>query len=339
MTGVSPYGPRFRQDTSNSGQIHVSGLTPPLVPGCAECPNGLAAPGGAGFRAHPIRATFALIKTAPARETRNDATVRGHPGDRRHACAGGAVRGLPAGGAGRRRDQGRASRRARPEPRLRHRQGAQPPQHGHGVPDAGFQQALDRARPEAAGRSRGPEEAGRHRGRVRGELPPRRVRGAGARLRRARRHQPAADLCLVLGLRPARAARRPDRLRPRDPGDVGHHGDDRHQGRAPREDRRAGGRLRHRHDRRLRPVGRAVPARAHRARPAHRHGHARRGDDPDELASHRLSAQWRASQAPRQPPSPRHQRGVRDPGRPGDAGRQQSAPAAPPVDGAGAAAT
>ena len=149
--------------------------------------------------------------------------------------------------------------------------------------------------------------------------------------------QPAADLCLVLGLRPARAARRPDRLRPRDPGDVRHHGDDRHQGRAPREDRRAGGRLRHRHDRRLRPVGRAVPARAHRARPAHRHGHARRGDDPDELASHRLSAQWRASQAPRQPPSACHQRRLRDQGRPGDAGRQQSAPAAPPVDGAGAA--
>ena len=31
----------------------------------------------------------------------------------------------------------------------RHRQGAQPRQHGHGVPDAGLQQALDHARPEA----------------------------------------------------------------------------------------------------------------------------------------------------------------------------------------------
>ena len=115
--------------------------------------------------------------------------------------------------------------------------------------------------------------------------------------------QSAADLRLVLGLRPERAARRPDRLRPRDPGHLRHHGDDRHQGRASREDRRAGGRLRDRHDRRLRAVGRAVPARAHRARPAHRHGDARRGDDPDELASHRLPAQRRASQAPRQPPS------------------------------------
>src|SRR6476469_8628642 len=105
-----------------------------------------------------------------ARETRNDATVRGHPGDRRDPRAGGAVRGLSAGGAGRRRDQGRASRRSRPEPRLRHRQGAQPPQHGHGLPDAGLQQALDRARPEAGRRSRDPQEAGRHRGCLRGEL-------------------------------------------------------------------------------------------------------------------------------------------------------------------------
>ena len=58
--------------------------------------------------------------------------------------------------------------------------------------------------------------------------------------------------------------------------------------------------------------------------------------DPDEFASHRLSAQRRASQAPWQPPSPRHQRRVRDQGGAGDAGRQQFAPAAPPVDGAGA---
>src|SRR4029077_15003065 len=72
MTGVSPCGPRAasRQDTSNSEQIHVSGLTPPLVPGCAEGPNRLAAPGGAGFRARPIRATFDPIKTAPVREPR-----------------------------------------------------------------------------------------------------------------------------------------------------------------------------------------------------------------------------------------------------------------------------
>ena len=213
-----------------------------------------------GFRLRLIRATLAPIGMAAARETRNDATVRGHPGNRRDPRAGGAVRGLSAGGAGRRRDQGRASRRSRPEPRLRHRQGAQPPQHGHRLPDAGLQQALDRARPQAGRRSRGPQEAGRHRGCLRGELPARRVRGAGARLRGARRHQSAADLRLVLGLRPERAARRPDRLRPRDPGHLRHHGDDRHHGRASREDRRAGGRLRHRHDRRLRAVGRAVPA-------------------------------------------------------------------------------
>ena len=83
-------------------------------------------------------------------------------------------------------------------------------------------------------RSRHPEEAGRDRRRVRGELPARRVRGAGPRLRGAGGDQSAADLCLVLGLRPERAARRADRLRPRDPGHLRHHGDDRHQGRATR---------------------------------------------------------------------------------------------------------
>ena len=44
------------------------------------------------------------------------ATVRRHPGHRRHPRSGGAVRGLSTGRAGRRRDQGRASRRSRPEP-------------------------------------------------------------------------------------------------------------------------------------------------------------------------------------------------------------------------------
>ena len=140
---------------------------------------------------------------------------------------------------------------------------------------------------KTGGGSRNPEEAGRHRRRVRGELSPRRLRGAGARLRGALGDQSAADLCLVLGVRPAGAARQANRLRPRDPGHVGHHGDDRHQGRAPREVRRAGDRLCHRHDRRLRVIRRAVPAREDRARPAHRHGDARRGDDPDELASSR----------------------------------------------------
>ena len=189
------------------------------------------------------------------------------------------------------------------------------------------------------GRPRNPQKAGRHRRRVRGELPARRVRGARARLRGAVGDQSAADLCLVLGVRPARAARPADRLRPRDPGDLRHHGDDRHDGRAPGEVRLAGDRLRHRHDRRLRAVGGAVPARADRARPAHRHGDARRGDDPDELACHRLSAQRRASQAPRQSPSACHQRRLRDQGRPGDAGRQQLAPAAPAVDACSAAPT
>ena len=57
----------------------------------------------------------------------------------------------------------------------------------------------------------------------------------------------------------------------------------------PDQDRRAGDRLRHRHDGRLRAVGGAVPARAHRPGPAHRHGDAGRRDDPDGAPRHRLS--------------------------------------------------
>ena len=150
--------------------------------------------------------------------------------------------------------------------------------------------------------------------------------------------QSAADLRLVLGVRPERPARQPDRLRPRHPGHLRHHGDDRHEGRASGQVRRAGGRLRDRHDRRVRTVGRALPARAHRQRPAHRHGDARRGDDPDGLARHRLSPQRRASQAPRQPPSARDQRRVRRQGRqPGDARREQHPPAGAAVEGCSAA--
>ena len=73
--------------------------------------------------------------------------------------------------------------------------------------------------------------------------------------------QSAADLRLVLGVRPERPARQPDRLRPRHPGDLGHHGDDRHEGRASGQDRRAGGRLHDRHDRRVRAVVGALSAR------------------------------------------------------------------------------
>ena len=69
------------------------------------------------------------------------------------------------------------------------------------------------------------------------------------------------------------------------------------QGRAPDQVRLAGDRLCDRHDRRVRAFGRAVPARADRQGPAHRHGDARRRDDPDELASHRLPAQRRAPEA------------------------------------------
>ena len=121
-----------------------------------------------------------------------------------------------------------------------------------------------------------------------------------------------------------------DRLRPCHPGHLRHHGGDRHQGRQPDQARRAGGRLLDRHHRRLRALGGAVPARAHRQGPAHRHGDAGRGDDPDGLAHDRISAQRRRAEAARQPPSARHQRRVHDQGRrAGDDRREQHAPAAP----------
>ena len=71
-------------------------------------------------------------------------------------------------------------------------------------------------------------------------------------------------------------------------------------------------------------------------RPAHRYGDAGRGDDPDELASHWLSAQRRAAEAPRQQPSSCNQFGVRHQKWHGDARRQQFAAATAPMDGAGA---
>ena len=216
----------------------------------------------------------------PSREELH-ASVRRHPGDRRHARAGGTVRGLPVGRTGRRRDQGRGPERSRPEPRLGNRQGAQPQRDGHLFPHPGLQQALDHARPQNRARPRNPERAGQDRRRVRRELPARRVRGAGARLRGSRQDQPAADLRVVLRVRSRRSARQPDRLRPRDPGHLRHHGGDRHQGRQPDQARRTGGRLLDRHHRRLRAFRGAVPARAHRQGPAHRHGDAGRRDDPD----------------------------------------------------------
>ena len=173
----------------------------------------------------------------------------------------------------------------------------------------------DHARSQDRARPRDPEKARRDRRRVRRELPARRVRGAGPRLRGPLENQSAADLCVVLGVRPHRAAPRADRLRPRHPGDLRHHGDDRQQGRAPDQVRLAGDRLCDRHERRVRALGRAVPAREDRQGPAHRHGDARCRDDPDGLAPHRLSAQRRASKAARQSPQSRDQRRVRHQGR------------------------
>ena len=257
-----------------------------------------------------------LLCFGPKGGLQRHATVRGNPGHRRHPCAGGAVRGLSARACW----APTSSRsRIRTIPTRAAASGTDKALNDAQMGTAFLTQASNKRSIaldlKTGARPRDPQEAGRDRRRVRRELPARRVRGAGARLRRALGDQSAADLRLVLGLRPERPARQPDRLRPRHPGDLRHHGDDRHEGRASGQVRLAGGRLRDRHDRRVRALGRAVPARAHRQRPAHRHGDARRGDDPDGLAPHRLSAQRRASQAPRQPPSARDQRRVRRQGR------------------------
>ena len=151
--------------------------------------------------------------------------------------------------------------------------------------------------PEDRTRARDPEEAGRHRRCAGGELPAGRVRGAGARLRGDAQGQSEADLCVVLGVRPGWAATRADRVRPRDPVDLRHHGDDRHAGGQSDQDRRTCHRLCHRHDGRLRSVRSVVPTRAHRARSARRHGDARCGDHPDGLACDRVYAEWPPSEA------------------------------------------
>ena len=71
------------------------------------------------------------------------------------------------------------------------------------------------------------------------------------------------------------------------------------------------------------------------AGPAHRHGDAGRGDDPDGVAPDRLPAQRPAPEAQRQQASARHQQRLSDAGRAGDAGRVEPAPAEAAVDGAG----
>ncbi len=133
-------------------------------------------------------------------------------------------------------------------PRFRQRQRPQPRRHGHRLPHARLQQARHHAEPEDRTGPRHPAQAGRHRRCAGGKLPPRRVRGTGPRLRGPEEDQPEADLRLVLRVRPDRAEAGAHRLRPRDPVDLRHHGDDRHAGGEPDQDRRPGDRLRHRHD-------------------------------------------------------------------------------------------
>jgi crotonobetainyl-CoA:carnitine CoA-transferase CaiB-like acyl-CoA transferase len=138
--------------------------------------------------------------------------------------------------------------------------------------------------------------------------------------------QSAADLCVVLGLRPEGPRGEQtayDHVIQATSGIMAMTGTkDVH----PDQVGSPGDRLRHRHDRRVRAFGRAVPARAHRQGPAHRHGDARCRDDPDELASRRLLRNGVHPKPQRQPPFARDQRRVRRQGRRIDHARRQQHP-------------
>ena len=218
------------------------------------------------------------------------------------------------GRAGRRRDQGGTSGRSRPEPRLRQRQRAEPCQHGHRVSDPGVEQALDHAGSEDRSGARDPAEAG--------GAPPMcwwRIIGPGAfealglgyeDLRKINPRLIYASFSAFGQGGPRRTQTAYDHVIQSTSGIMAMTGTPEMQS---DQDRRAGDRLRHRDDGRLRAVGGVVPARAHRAGPAHRHGDAGRGDDPDGLAPDRLSAQRQASEAAaatssRMPPTARIRR-------------------------------
>ena len=229
------------------------------------------------------------------------AAIRRDQDPRLHPRAGRAVRRLPAGRPRRRRRQGGRPERARPEPGVGGRPRAEQGDDGHRLPHPGVEQARDRAEPQDGGGPGGAQAPGRRLGRRPGrELPARRLRRARPRLRGPGPPQADAHLRLHDRLRPRRPPRHPDRLRPRHPGHLGHHRLDRHRGQRPHQDRGADGRLRDGHDGRLRHLGRALPADAHRPGPAHRHGDARRRHDPAGLAHHRLPALRPSSPAQRQ---------------------------------------
>ena len=83
------------------------------------------------------------------------------------------------------------------------------------------------------------------------ELSTRLARGARPRRRRHDGAQSAADLCVDVGVRPGRTARQADRLRHEHPGELRHHGDDRHRDSQSADARAVGGRLCQRHHWRL----------------------------------------------------------------------------------------
>ena len=271
----------------------------------------------------------------PIRREELHAPIRRDQDPRLHPCPGRAVRGLPARRPRRRRHQGGRPERAGPEPGVGSGPRAEQGADGHGLPHPGIEQARDRAEPQDGGRARSAQAPGRRVGRrAGGELPARRVQGAGPGLRGSRPDQAHADLRLDDRLRPggARVATQTayDHAIQATSGITASTGT---EASGPIKVGRADGRLRDGDDGRLRHLGGPLPAPAHRPGAVHRHGDARRGDDPAGLAHHGLPALRPPPEAGGQRHALRRLVGLPDQGRPRAARRQQRAPAPPLLRG------
>ena len=159
---------------------------------------------------------------------------------------------------------------------------------------------VDHARSPAQGGDRDRQAPGRRRRRGVGELPGRGDGPARARLRGAVRDQSAAHLLRRLRLRPHRAGEDHRGLRRQAAGDVRDHVHHRRAGLGPHP--RGLRALRHhrRHHRGARGGERALPADAHRARPARGRGDARRGAGLHRGAGVRVHGGRRRAEADRQ---------------------------------------
>ena len=234
------------------------------------------APALCGLRGWPDGSGEAMVGPRQQGHPPKDASALRHARPRPHASHRRPHRRPDPGRHGRRRDQGRAiARRAFP-PAFRRRLGA--------VDEP--QQARAGRRPAHRGRARGADAAGAQGRCLHGSLHAGRDRQAGLRLGDAQQGEPAADLCLGLGLRPDRPLLQPRRLRSLHPGRDRPDGCDRSRRRRDVPRRHGCHRLldrlvlRRRH--RLRPAG----APQDRPRPAPRPVAVRCRHAPDEPLDH-----------------------------------------------------